>query len=138
MKCLLSQYFSADAIDDEMDDIGGVLVDRNCSCCRECCLCLVLWLKLENFLYQVVSDPLFDLVVTLCIVLNTIFLAIEHHGMSDDLAHVLTVGNYVRSISHKGTHSNTHTLTQSCLRTHTHTYICINLYIYSMLPIFHK
>ena len=36
---------------------------------------------------------LFDTTVTLCIILNTAFLAVEHHGMSDDLKHVLDIGN---------------------------------------------
>jgi len=31
----------------------------------------------------VVRDPLFELAITLCIVLNTAFLAMEHHGMSE-------------------------------------------------------
>jgi hypothetical protein len=43
----------------------------------------------------VINDPLFDFVVTLCIILNTVFLAIEHHGMSEDLKHVLDTGNKV-------------------------------------------
>ena len=38
---------------------------------------------------------LFDTTVTLCIILNTAFLAVEHHGMSEDLKHVLDIGNKV-------------------------------------------
>ena len=42
---------------------------------------------------------LFDTTVTLCIILNTAFLAVEHHGMSEDLKHVLDIGNKVHSFS---------------------------------------
>lgn len=38
---------------------------------------------------------LFDTTVTLCIILNTAFLAAEHHGMSEDLKYVLDLGNKV-------------------------------------------
>ena len=40
-------------------------------------------------------DMLFDTTVTLCIILNTAFLAVEHHGMSEDLKYVLDIGNKV-------------------------------------------
>ena len=36
---------------------------------------------------------LFESAVTICIILNTAFLAVEHHGMSDELKHVLEIGN---------------------------------------------
>ena len=35
------------------------------------------------------------MIVTLCIILNTVFLAIEHHGMSEDLQYILDLGNKV-------------------------------------------
>ena len=38
---------------------------------------------------------LFETAVTICIILNTAFLAVEHHGMSDELKHVLEIGNKV-------------------------------------------
>ncbi|KAL8611742.1 hypothetical protein ACOMHN_065367 [Nucella lapillus] len=87
---------------DEMMDLPdetfeGKLVDRNCAGCRGCCRCYVPWLRIENFLYTIVSDPLFDLFITLCIVINTVFLASEHHGMPDGLKTALDVGNYVFS-----------------------------------------
>lgn len=42
-----------------------------------------------------VRDPLFELAITLCIVLNTAFLALEHHGMSESFRNALDVGNKV-------------------------------------------
>ena len=41
-------------------------------------------------------DAFVDLFITLCIVVNTIFMAIDHHGMDPELEHVLVNGNYVR------------------------------------------
>ncbi|CAB0028016.1 unnamed protein product [Trichogramma brassicae] len=43
----------------------------------------------------VVRDPLFELTITLCIVLNTGFLAMEHHGMSESIRSALNIGNKV-------------------------------------------
>lgn len=42
-----------------------------------------------------VRDPLFELMITLCIVLNTGFLAMEHHGMSESIRQALNIGNKV-------------------------------------------
>ena len=58
-----------------------------------------MWLKFQDFLYKVINDTFFDVIVTLCIILNTVFLAIEHHGMSEDLQYVLDIGNKVRYIT---------------------------------------
>lgn len=69
--------------------------DRNCASCRKCCLCYHLWLKFQNFLFKVTHDMLFESAVTVCIILNTAFLAVEHHGMSEELKHVLEIGNKV-------------------------------------------
>ncbi|KAL8589095.1 hypothetical protein ACOMHN_017258 [Nucella lapillus] len=88
---------TAKTAEDPEEDLKGKLVDRNCSCCRGCCTCFVPWLRVENFVYGIVSDPLFDLFITFCIVLNTVFMAIEHHGMSAELELVLSIGNYVFS-----------------------------------------
>ena len=75
--------------------------DRNCAFCRKCCIgcCYRIWLKFQDCLLLLVHDMLFDTTVTLCIILNTAFLAVEHHGMSEDLKHVLDIGNKVHSFS---------------------------------------
>eukprot|EP00095_Tigriopus_kingsejongensis_P011168 maker-scaffold259_size234575-snap-gene-1.15 protein:Tk11168 transcript:maker-scaffold259_size234575-snap-gene-1.15-mRNA-1 annotation:"unnamed protein product" len=69
--------------------------DRNCPSCRKYCLGYNIWLRFQNTLFVIVHDMLFDATVTLCIILNTAFLAAEHHGMSEDLKHVLSIGNKV-------------------------------------------
>ncbi|KAK4323895.1 hypothetical protein Pmani_005447 [Petrolisthes manimaculis] len=71
------------------------IVDRNCDKCRECCVSYRTWLKFQNLLHVIVHDAVFDLFIMICIILNTIFLAVEHHGMSDQLNKVLEVGNRV-------------------------------------------
>lgn len=49
---------------------------------------------------QIVRDPLFELGITLCIVLNTLFLALEHHGMSENIRQALDIGNKVCIFPH--------------------------------------
>ncbi|BES91366.1 Sodium channel [Nesidiocoris tenuis] len=71
------------------------LVDRNCEGCVQCCVDYQCWLKFQNSLYSVVRDPLFELLITVCILLNTAFLAVEHHGMSQNIKSTLDIGNKV-------------------------------------------
>ncbi|XP_066996031.2 sodium channel protein 60E-like [Anabrus simplex] len=71
------------------------LPDRNCDKCTQCCVDYDGWLRFQCGLYKVVRDPLFDLLITLCIVLNTMFLAMEHHGMSESVRQALDIGNKV-------------------------------------------
>ncbi|KAI8484970.1 hypothetical protein Bbelb_373770 [Branchiostoma belcheri] len=43
-------------------------------------------------------DPLVDLLITLCIVLNTMFMAMDHYGKSESFELTLKTGNYVSTI----------------------------------------
>lgn len=45
---------------------------------------------------MVVMDPFVDLAITICIVLNTLFMAMEHYPMTKEFNDVLSVGNLVR------------------------------------------
>nr|XP_020034054.1 sodium channel protein type 10 subunit alpha [Castor canadensis] len=58
----------------------------------ECC---PTWLKLKTFLFGLVTDPFAELTITLCIVVNTVFMAMEHHGMSGGFESMLQTGNIV-------------------------------------------
>lgn len=78
--------------------ITDELVDRNCECCVTCCIDYEGWLQFQNGLYGIVKDPLFELFITTCIVLNTLFLALEHHGMSENVRQALDIGNKVRIV----------------------------------------
>ncbi|XP_052566743.1 sodium channel protein 60E isoform X4 [Culex pipiens pallens] len=71
------------------------LPDRNCDRCVQCCVSYERWLQFQNCLYKIVKDPLFELGITLCIVLNTLFLALEHHGMNQNVRDALEYGNRV-------------------------------------------
>ncbi|KAK2509921.1 hypothetical protein MC885_009977 [Smutsia gigantea] len=57
--------------------------------------CSPYWIKFKKIIYFIVMDPFVDLAITICIVLNTLFMAMEHHPMTDDFKNVLTVGNLV-------------------------------------------
>lgn len=42
---------------------------------------------------MVVMDPFVDLTITICIILNTLFMAMEHYPMTTEFDNVLSVGN---------------------------------------------
>ncbi|XP_074974020.1 sodium channel protein type 1 subunit alpha-like isoform X9 [Caretta caretta] len=53
------------------------------------------WLKVKHIVNLVVMDPFVDLAITICIVLNTLFMAMEHYPMTEEFSNVLSVGNLV-------------------------------------------
>ncbi|KAM4622410.1 sodium channel protein type 4 subunit alpha [Discoglossus pictus] len=57
--------------------------------------CCALWVKIKGYVRFVVMDPFVDLGITICIVLNTMFMAMEHYPITDEFADVLYVGNLV-------------------------------------------
>ncbi|KAM6330820.1 sodium channel protein type 8 subunit alpha isoform 4-T7 [Alca torda] len=57
--------------------------------------CHPYWIKLKEIVNLIVMDPFVDLAITICIVLNTLFMAMEHHPMTPEFEHVLSVGNLV-------------------------------------------
>ncbi|XP_065269421.1 sodium channel protein type 1 subunit alpha isoform X14 [Emys orbicularis] len=57
--------------------------------------CSPRWLKVKHIVNLVVMDPFVDLAITICIVLNTLFMAMEHYPMTDEFNSVLSVGNLV-------------------------------------------
>uniref|UniRef100_A0A8D0G622 Sodium channel protein n=1 Tax=Sphenodon punctatus TaxID=8508 RepID=A0A8D0G622_SPHPU len=57
--------------------------------------CCPQWLKVKHIVHLIVIDPFVDLAITICIVLNTLFMAMEHYPMTDEFNHVLSVGNLV-------------------------------------------
>uniref|UniRef100_A0A087YGF8 Sodium channel protein n=1 Tax=Poecilia formosa TaxID=48698 RepID=A0A087YGF8_POEFO len=58
----------------------------------ECC---PLWLKIKEIVKIIVMDPFTDLAITLCIVLNTVFMAMEYYPMDPWFTDMLYVGNLV-------------------------------------------
>lgn len=57
--------------------------------------CCTPWMKFKNIIHLIVMDPFVDLGITICIVLNTLFMAMEHYPMTEQFDNVLTVGNLV-------------------------------------------
>ncbi|KAM6089050.1 sodium channel protein type 5 subunit alpha-like isoform 4-T4 [Chlamydotis macqueenii] len=57
--------------------------------------CCPFWLLIKKFVKFVVMDPFTDLTITLCIVLNTLFMALEHYKMTKEFDHMLYIGNLV-------------------------------------------
>ncbi|XP_051809469.1 sodium channel protein type 4 subunit alpha-like [Acanthochromis polyacanthus] len=57
--------------------------------------CCPWWLKLKDCVKFMVMDPFLDLGITICIVLNTLFMALEHYPMTDEFNTMLSVGNLV-------------------------------------------
>lgn len=57
--------------------------------------CSPLWIKFKKLIYVIVMDPFVDLTITICIILNTLFMAMEHHPMTVEFGNVLAVGNLV-------------------------------------------
>ncbi|XP_035172675.1 sodium channel protein type 5 subunit alpha-like isoform X2 [Oxyura jamaicensis] len=57
--------------------------------------CCPLWLRIKKKVAAFIKDPFIDLTITLCIVMNTLFMALEHNNMSDNFKSMLNVGNLV-------------------------------------------
>ncbi len=52
-----------------------------------------LYYFLQGFSF-IIFDPFTDLFITLCIVVNTLFMALDHHDMDPGVKDMLTNGNY--------------------------------------------
>ncbi|KAM9541648.1 sodium channel protein type 4 subunit alpha B-like isoform 1-T1 [Salvelinus alpinus] len=85
---------------DAMDDLEKEL--RPCPPCWYKCSdvflkwnCCVPWVTFKKWMYFIVMDPFMDLFITICTVLNIMFLAMEHYPMTPQFEEVLSVGNLV-------------------------------------------
>nr|AAP20106.1 voltage-sensitive sodium channel alpha-subunit [Pediculus humanus] len=88
-------YFPVDE-----DEEGPSSRDRALALCMKCidifCVwdCCWAWLKFQEFVALLVFDPFVELFITLCIVVNTLFMALDHHDMDKDMDRALKSGNY--------------------------------------------
>ncbi|KAF6101025.1 sodium voltage-gated channel alpha subunit 5 [Phyllostomus discolor] len=57
--------------------------------------CCPLWMSIKQKVKFMVMDPFADLAITMCIVLNTLFMALEHYNMTTEFEDMLQVGNLV-------------------------------------------
>ncbi|GBL95075.1 Sodium channel protein para [Araneus ventricosus] len=60
-------------------------------CIWDCCTC---WIYFQEFCSIIVFDPFMELFITLCIVVNTLFMAMDHHDMDPGFEAFLKNGNY--------------------------------------------
>ncbi|RWS16117.1 skeletal muscle sodium channel alpha subunit-like protein, partial [Dinothrombium tinctorium] len=59
-------------------------------CIWDCCWC---WVRVQELFALIVFDPFMELFITLCIVVNTLFMAMDHHEMDPDFDNFLSSGN---------------------------------------------
>ncbi|CAH1772803.1 unnamed protein product, partial [Owenia fusiformis] len=81
--------------DEEEDELtrGEYIVKKlnDTFCAWTCCPC---WYKLSEICHIFIFDCWVDLFVLLCIIANTAFMAADHHGMTEQFAYTLQIGNY--------------------------------------------
>ncbi|EFX81393.1 hypothetical protein DAPPUDRAFT_50150 [Daphnia pulex] len=61
-----------------------------------CCVwdCSPYWVSFQRLISLFVYDAFIELFITLCIVVNTLFMALDHHGMNEEMSRALKMGNY--------------------------------------------
>lgn len=103
MRALVSVYYFS-ANEDE-DDEGPTFKEKalvalmkviDIFCVWDCC---EPWLIFQKWVAFIVFDPFVELFITLCIVVNTLFMALDHHDMNKDMEKALKSGNYVSKLS---------------------------------------
>ncbi|XP_014251562.1 sodium channel protein para isoform X9 [Cimex lectularius] len=88
-------YFPTEEDEDEptiKDKLWACLLQGiDIFCVWDCC---GVWLKFQKLVAFIVFDPFVELFITLCIVVNTLFMALDHHDMDKELEKALKSGNY--------------------------------------------
>lgn len=64
------------------------------------CVCVInldtsCFAKFQGIVFKIIYNPFAVLFIILCILLNTIFMALDHHDMDRELDQVQRLGNYV-------------------------------------------
>lgn len=75
--------------------LEAILKGIDVFCVWDCCW---VWLKFQEWVSLIVFDPFVELFITLCIVVNTMFMAMDHHDMNKEMERVLKSGNYVSDL----------------------------------------
>ncbi|KAH0507503.1 Sodium channel protein type 10 subunit alpha [Microtus ochrogaster] len=60
--------------------------------------CSPKWIKFKMVLFELVTDPFAELTITLCIVVNTVFMAMEYYPMTEAFEAMLHAGNIVFTV----------------------------------------
>ncbi|XP_076238672.1 sodium voltage-gated channel paralytic isoform X9 [Calliopsis andreniformis] len=92
----VSTHYFPTADDEEGQTFKDKLLDAVVRCIDIFCVwnCCRLWLEFQKYVSLLVFDPFVELFITLCIVVNTLFMALDHHDMDKDMERVLKTGNY--------------------------------------------
>jgi len=95
--CTVSIYYFPTDEDDEGPTVKERLLALclrgiDIFCVWDCCW---LWIKFQEIVALLVFDPFVELFITLCIVVNTLFMALDHYDMNRDMERALKSGNYV-------------------------------------------
>ncbi|CAF3628000.1 unnamed protein product [Rotaria socialis] len=83
----------SDEVESIHKDEGAIIKFLRIYCC-ECSCPSPIFRKFQAIVAFFVLDAFVDLFITICIILNTLFMALDHHGQSETMARVLTGGNY--------------------------------------------
>ena len=75
---------------------AGFLKSIDVLCVWDCCWC---WVRVQELVALIVFDPFMELFITLCIVVNTLFMAMDHHNMDKDIDRILYNGNLVSFVA---------------------------------------
>lgn len=62
----------------------------------QCCPC---WYGFARIIELFITDAFIDMFITICIVVNTVFMAMDHADMTEQMTKTLLYGNYVGSLS---------------------------------------
>uniref|UniRef100_A0A8C0EKJ8 Sodium channel protein n=1 Tax=Bubo bubo TaxID=30461 RepID=A0A8C0EKJ8_BUBBB len=60
--------------------------------------CCPLWLRIKKKVAAFIKDPFIDLTITVCIVMNTLFMALEHNNMSDNFKSIVSLSQVFTGI----------------------------------------
>jgi hypothetical protein len=75
-----------DEDEDEGPDYKAIIVEHIKDMLKVLCIgdCCTLWLKVSEVMAIVVFDPFTELTITLCIVVNVVFMAMDHYQLEYD------------------------------------------------------
>ena len=78
--------FADDDDDDEGPKIKEIIIEHLREAAQILCIwdCCGIWLKISSLFAYLVFDPFTELVITLCIVVNVIFMAMDHYDITYD------------------------------------------------------
>ena len=75
--------FGDDDDEDEGPNYKAIMAEYLAESLKVLCIwdCCTLWLKVSEVLAYLVFDPFTELTITLCIVVNVVFMALDHYSI---------------------------------------------------------